>query len=100
MGERLPKMKANSDEADEAREIIRAHREGRLKNVPDAKAEIRRYASYAKAANRRDRSVSLRMNSRDLLALQARASQAGLPYQTLINALIHKYVQGEVELKI
>ena len=36
--------------------------------------------------------ISLRVPKRDLTRLKSRALQEGIPYQTLINALIHKYV--------
>lgn len=88
------------NEKRESEEIFRAHEAGKLEAVPNEKDEIKRYAAYAKASIRRDRTVNLRMNSGDLLVLQAKAAQAGMPYQTLINTLVHKYVEGEVELRI
>lgn len=91
---------ADLDENREAEDILKAHEAGLLVSVPNEKEEIKRYAAYAKASIRRDRTVNLRMNSGDLLALQAKAAQAGMPYQTLLNTLVHKYVVGEVELSI
>ena len=39
--------------------------------------------------------VSIRVRAHDLERLRARAEREGLPYQTLINSLIHKYAQGD-----
>lgn len=42
--------------------------------------------------SRKSRPISLRMNENDLAILKKKASKNGLPYQTMINLVIHKYV--------
>jgi predicted DNA binding CopG/RHH family protein len=44
--------------------------------------------------------ITLRINNQDLIKIKARASRNQIPYQRLINALIHKYAQGEMKLAI
>ena len=46
---------------------------------------------YAKATFRKDRRLNIRLSSKDLEAIQKRALAEGLPYQTLIASLLHKY---------
>lgn len=43
--------------------------------------------------------ISLRMNESDLSELKEKAAAAGLPYQTLINSVLHRYVTGDVVMK-
>ena len=58
--------------------------------TPARKREIE---SMARAAMTDERAkISLRVPRRDLTRLKSRALQEGIPYQTLINALIHRYV--------
>ena len=53
--------------------------------------------SYAKATFRKDRRLNIRLSSKDLEAIQKRALAEGLPYQTLIASLLHKYATGRLK---
>ncbi len=55
------------------------------------------YARYAKATFRKDRRLNIRLSSKDLEAIQKRALAEGLPYQTLIASLLHKYASGHLK---
>ena len=46
---------------------------------------------------RKDQRVNLRISSRDLDAFRKRALQEGIPYQTLIASVLHKYVEGQLK---
>ena len=59
--------------------------------------EIQRYTQYAKATFRKDRRLNIRISSKDLEAIQKRALVEGLPYQTLIASLLHKYAAGRLK---
>jgi predicted DNA binding CopG/RHH family protein len=56
-----------------------------------------RYSRYTKATFRKDRRLNIRLSSRDLEAIQKRALAEGLPYQTLISSLLHKYASGRLK---
>jgi predicted DNA binding CopG/RHH family protein len=45
---------------------------------------------------RKDKRINIRVSSRDLLAIQSRAVEEGIPYQTLVSSIIHKYVSGSL----
>ena len=55
------------------------------------------YSRYAKATFRKDRRLNIRLSSKDLEANQKRALAEGLPYQTLISGLLHKYASGRLK---
>ena len=61
------------------------------------KRERARYSRYAKATFRKDRRLNIRLSSKDLEAIQKRALAEGLPYQTLIASLLHKYATGRLK---
>lgn len=47
---------------------------------------------------RRSKRITIRINKADLIRVKAKAKETNLPYQTLISALIHKYVEGETKV--
>ena len=61
---------------------------------PDLDEQRSRYQRAAKSTFRKDKRINIRISERDLLKLQQRALEEGLPYQTLISSILHKYVSG------
>ncbi len=80
----------------EERELLEAFETGVLKSVGNAKTELKKHKEYAVATFQKDSRINIRMSSKDLRALQKRALVEGLPYQTLISSLLHKYVEGRL----
>lgn len=46
---------------------------------------------------KKDKRINIRISNRDLLAIQSKASQEGIPYQTLASSIIHKYISGSLQ---
>lgn len=80
----------------EEKEIIEAFEAGMLKRVAGAKKEIKRHRQYAAATLRKDSRINIRISSNDLRALQKHALNEGLPYQTLISSVLHKFAEGRL----
>jgi predicted DNA binding CopG/RHH family protein len=60
--------------------------------TPERKKQIE---AMARATMNDEREkISIRVSRTDLSRLKSKAMQEGIPYQTLINSLIHKYVAG------
>ena len=76
----------------EEKEISRAFEKGELNSVKNLAAEKRKYASYARYTMRKDKRVNIRVSSDDIQGIQRIAMEEGIPYQTLISSIIHKYV--------
>ena len=57
------------------------------------KSELEKAAAYT---FKKDKRINIRISNRDLTAVQARAMEEGVPYQTLISSIIHKYVSGSL----
>src|SRR5688572_19028907 len=77
-------------------EIIEAFESGKLKSVA-SKAELNRLRAAARATAIKDRRVNIRLSAGDLQDIQVKALQEGMPYQTLIASILHKYVTGRLE---
>ena len=85
-------MKLEKDEKEIADSVGR----GEWRSVSALKRERGRYARYAKATFRKDQRINIRISSKDLEAIQKKAVEEGLPYQTLISSLLHKYAAGRL----
>ena len=77
-------------------EIVEAYESGQLKSVA-SKAELARRKAAARATALKDRRVNIRLSAGDLQDIQVKALAEGLPYQTLIASILHKYVTGRLE---
>lgn len=77
------------------KEILDAYEDGDLRSVSTAEERARLRAA-ARATGTKDRRVNIRLSSADLHDLQARAMQEGVPYQTLIASVLHKYTAGRL----
>ena len=69
---------------------------GEWKSSTKTKKDTQRFQEYARATFKKDRRINIRISSRDLEAIQKRALEEGLPYQTLIASLLHKYASGRL----
>lgn len=82
--------KLNKDE----KALLRSVESGEWRSVNNLKEEVRKYQGYARATLHKDRRINIRISSKDLDGVQRKALEEGIPYQTLISSVIHKYVAG------
>ena len=80
-------------------EILAAYERGLLKSVAPSNALLEKYRGAARATFIKDRRINIRLSSPDLMDLQTRALEEGVPYQTLIASVLHKYVSGRLVAK-
>lgn len=83
----------------EEKEILEAFETGKVKQSKNAAETQRRHKEYAKAMFRKDARINIRLSSKDLRGLQKRALAEGIPYQTLVASVLHKYVEGRLREK-
>ena len=76
-------------------ELIAAYEKGALKSVA-TRAELSKFKAAARATAIKDRRVNIRLSSGDLQDIQIKALEEGMPYQTLIASVLHKYVTGRL----
>ncbi len=58
-----------------------------------------KYEAYARYSLKKERRINIRMTERDYKKIQARAIQEGIPYQSLISMLIHKFNENKLTIK-
>jgi predicted DNA binding CopG/RHH family protein len=81
------------------REILSAYDKGTLISARPAKALRDALRDAARATFIKSRRVNIRLSASDLMDIQARAYEEGVPYQTLIASVLHKYVTGRLHEK-
>lgn len=80
----------------EEQELVESFEREEWRSVKGGEAEIERYREYARATFKKDMRVNIRMSRKDLEALQKRALEEGIPYQTLMASILHKYAGGRL----
>ena len=81
---------------EEEKEILSTFERGEWEKVPDMDEEIKRHGEYAKATHRKNKRINIRISEKDLEMIQRKAIEEGIPYQTLISGVIHKYISGRL----
>ena len=86
-------MKLNKEE----KSILDAYDKGKIKTSAPSKKEIAEVKANAANTLRKDRRVTIRLYDHDLKGIQKKALEKGIPYQTLIASVLHKYVDGRLK---
>ncbi len=80
----------------EENEILQAFESGKMKKAKNVKEQLKQHKAVAEATFKKDARINIRLSSKDLRSLQARALKEGIPYQTLVSSVLHKYVDGQL----
>ena len=88
----MSKIKLDAEE----KELLDSYEADEWHPVDDLAAETQTYSDYARATFKKDRRVNIRISTKDLEMLQKRAMEEGLPYQTLMASILHKFVTGRL----
>jgi len=88
-------MKYNKEE----KKILEAYESGVMKLSTPSEKEIEAIKATAKNTFKKDRRITIRLFDHDFKGIQKKALQMGIPYQTLISGIIHRYVEGDLVSK-
>jgi predicted DNA binding CopG/RHH family protein len=80
----------------EESEILEAFESGKVKRAKDSSGIQKRHQKYAEAMFKKDARINIRLPSKDLRGLQKKALAEGIPYQTLVASILHKYIEGRL----
>ena len=88
-------MKLDKEEKD----ILDAYESGNMKLSSPSNKEIEAIKAIAKNTFKKDKRITIRLYDHDFKGIQKKALEMGIPYQTLISGLIHRYIEGELVSK-
>jgi predicted DNA binding CopG/RHH family protein len=77
---------------DEEKDLVRAYQRGEFKPVKNQRNAKQAALDAARRYLRKDARINIRLSTADLEMLKRRAAEEGLPYQSLIASVLHKYV--------
>jgi predicted DNA binding CopG/RHH family protein len=96
-------MDYNTDDLqldEEEREIEKAFEEGLVERVPNFEEEKAKLIAAAKATMDKTKNINIRISQGDLYNIKTKASEQGVPYQSLISSLIHQYSNDRIVYNI
>jgi len=79
------------------RDILHAIEGGEWSLIKPKAPELQRYAQVARNTLKKDQRMNIRISRVDLNRLKAKAAEQGVPYQTLVASILHKYVSGTLQ---
>jgi predicted DNA binding CopG/RHH family protein len=80
----------------EERQVLAAYESGVLRSTITSDGALRRYQEYARATLSKQERVNIRLSTQTLAGIRARAAEEGMPYQTLMATVLHKYTTGRL----
>jgi predicted DNA binding CopG/RHH family protein len=83
----------------EEQELFDSTERGEWHSVPDLEQEIQEAKKIAGATFKKTERMNIRISPKDLNALKIEALGEGMPYQTLVSSIIHKYLSGRLVAK-
>jgi predicted DNA binding CopG/RHH family protein len=83
----------------EEREIVKAYDRGQMDLKKPSKSEFAAIKSAAKNTFKKNRRITIRLYDHDFSGVQKKAMELGIPYQTLISGIIHRYIEGDLVAK-
>ena len=89
---KVKKIKLDKEE----KNILDSFERGEWQSVKNLKKEIEKHQQFARATLSKDKRINIRISSKDLEEIQAIAVEDGIPYQTLISSILHRYVNGRL----
>ena len=81
---------------EEEREFMESIERDKWLPVEDSRAEQEKAVKAARNTLKKDKRINLRLSQRDYHQIQIKAIEEGMPYQTLIASLVHKYLNGSL----
>jgi len=78
----------------EEKEIVKSFEKGEWVPVPDLLRRRKELMRYARNTLKKDKRLNIRISERDLIELQRKVVREGLPYQTFVSSILHKFING------
>ncbi|MFA4924586.1 MAG: hypothetical protein WC557_10380 [Ignavibacteriaceae bacterium] len=84
-------MKLDKEEED----LLESFEKGEWKSINDFEKKKTEYQKIAMNTAERNKRINIRLSEKDLANLKAKSLEEGMPYQTLVSSIIHKYISGK-----
>jgi predicted DNA binding CopG/RHH family protein len=85
---------------DYEKEIIESIENNEWQPIDNLEEEKERISQIAKNTFNKNKRINIRLTERDLTGIKVKSIEEGMPYQTLIASIIHKYINGRLTEKL
>ena len=82
----------------EERELLEELERDEWVSTLSSPGDLKKFQEAAKNTLKKDKRVNIRISERDLSSIQKIALEEGIPYQTLISSVLHKYVNKKIKV--
>ena len=84
---------------EEEKKLIDSIEQGEWRPIPEKEKNkiVKEAKQYAEASMKKDKRMNIRISERDLRNLKIKALEEGIPYQTLVSMVLHKYLSGKLK---
>jgi predicted DNA binding CopG/RHH family protein len=79
----------------EEKKLLKSYEKGEWKSIKDFEKKKSEYQQIAKNTAAKNKRINIRLTEKDLANLKAKSLEEGMPYQTLVASIIHKYISGK-----
>lgn len=81
---------------DYEKDIIQSYENDEWESVKDLEKEKAKYSKHAKNTFTKNKRINIRISERDYVGLKRKSLEEGIPYQTLVASILHKYISGRL----
>lgn len=82
------------------RQLIQDLKNNEFFEAPNQEDEAKRYVSYFENMPKKNKRITIRVQSEDLKTIQNKAIETGIPYQTLIASILRKFARGKINIGV
>jgi predicted DNA binding CopG/RHH family protein len=80
----------------EEKDLMESIEREEWRSVKNIKQEKEKAIAAARNTLKKDKRINLRLTQKDYRQIQIKAIEEGIPYQTLISSIVHKYLNGSL----
>ena len=80
----------------EEKELLESFNNGEWEKISNHKNELKKFQELARESLKKDKRINIRLTGRDLTEIKRKAVNEGIPYQTLVSSILHKYINGRL----
>jgi len=78
------------------KDILESYENDEWQSSSDLKSDKKKYSQIARNTILKNKRINIRISERDLTKLKSKSVEEGMPYQTLVSSILHKYVSGKI----
>ena len=76
------------------KDILESFTNSEWREIEDMGSEIEKHKQYADETFKKNKRINIRLSQKDINLLKIKAMEEGIPYQTLMASVLHKYVSA------